>query len=121
MAALRQTKLDAVDQGKEREPDPASEILVKFGGDGLVAVLVKMSEFEAKTVGKVRVKRALNAPDVMVQFWAVAMLAGLDPQNLGDEKKLVVSERLKYIAGNDPVKTCVRIAKGGLTKYEEKK
>ncbi len=121
LAALRQAKLDAVDQGKEWEPDPASEILVKFGGDGLVAVLVKMSEFEAKTVGKVRVKRALNAPDVMVQFWAVAMLAGLDPQNLGDEKKLVVSERLKYISGNDPVKTCVRIAKGGLTKYEEKK
>lgn len=121
LAEARQKRLDAVEAGKSWKPDPASEALARIGGDELVKRLASMTEFEFKVANGVKVKRATTAPDLKVQYWAVVLLAEVDPDTLTAEGKAAAAKKLKYLASYDPHAGCRQAAKAGAARYDEVK
>ncbi|MCZ2343326.1 MAG: HEAT repeat domain-containing protein [Bacteroidales bacterium] len=114
---LRLMQLAEVDKGNAWTPDPASDALTRIGGDKLADAVAPLSEWEFKTIGGRKIKQAKRAPNLGIQFWAVAVLANIDPKTLSAERRKSIKERLGLLAKYDPNAIVKQMAVHGLSKY----
>jgi S1-C subfamily serine protease len=120
LSQLRDASLNKLSLTESWQPDPASKALMRIGGDKLATSLFPLLEWEYTTVGGRKVKRAKHAPDLKIQFWAVAVLSAVDPNTLSEEVRKTTEQRLQLLVKYDPDHFIRSVAKTGLLKYEKK-
>lgn len=117
LADLRLTQLNEVDKGNNWTPDPVSDAMIRIGGDKLTEMIAPLSEWEFTNVGGRKIKRPKHAPNLGIQFWAVAVLANIDPMTLSAERRKSIKERLILLAKYDPNTIVKQMATHGVSRY----
>jgi HEAT repeat protein len=119
--AARKKQFALLNQGQGWTPDDTSAALARIGGDELVKYLLPLADFTNIAIQGVKKKRPARAVDLTEQFWAIAMLAALDPATLSADAKKQVGKKLAYLGEYDPDAACRRLANEGAARYQESK
>ncbi len=121
LSVARKKQFALLNQGQGWTPDDTSAALARIGGDELVKQLLPLADFTNIVMQGVKKKRPVKAVDLTEQFWAIAMLATIDPGTLSADAKKLVAKKLTYLSEYDPDITCRRLAKEGASRYPDAK
>lgn len=117
----RKKQFAILNRGQGWTPDETSAALARIGGDELVKQILPLADFTNIAIQGVKKKRPAKAADLTEQFWAIAMLATIDPDTLSADARKQVVKKLTYLSEYDPDATCRRLAKEGASRYPDAK